>query len=62
MKIVIISLLLSGCVQPVAFGTETKAAWCAGLLRDAPTASVNDTPQTKEEVANIGETIDRLCK
>lgn len=55
-------MLLSGCVKPAAFGTETKAAWCEALLKNAPTASVKDTPQTIEEVADIGDTIDALCK
>ena len=55
-------ILLSGCVHPVAFGTETQAAWCEALLRDAPTASRQDTPETIEQVADIGDTIDTLCR
>lgn len=48
--------------MPAAFGTETRAAWCEALLADAPTGSVLDTPQTLEEIADIGDTIDTLCR
>ena len=54
--------LLSGCVNPVAFGTETQGVWCRALLDAAPTASSADTPQTQEEVADVGDVIDTLCK
>lgn len=53
--------LLTACGQRVAFGTDTQAVWCEALLEAAPTASVKDTPQTLEEVADIGDVIDTLC-
>jgi len=55
-------LPLSVCAPPGDFGIATKAEWCRGLLEDAPTASLDDTEQTIEEVANIGDTIDLLCE
>ena len=54
--------LLSGCVNPVAFGTDTRGVWCDALTEAAPTASVNDTALTQEEVADIGDVIDTLCE
>ena len=56
------AMLLSGCVMPVAFGNETQDAWCKALMENAPTASIEDTPQTIEEVADIGEVIYLLCE
>lgn len=55
-------MLMSACGNKGDFGTETRAVWCDALLRDAPTASRQDTEQTRIEVAVIGETIDALCK
>lgn len=55
-------LLLTACGNQADFGTETERAWCEALLRNAPTASVNDTPQTQTEVADIGDVIDTLCE
>lgn len=54
--------LLSACGTKGGFGTETRAEWCRALLDKAPTASLQDTPQTLEEVADIGDVIDTLCK
>lgn len=56
------AMLLSGCGGKVAFGTNTQREWCEGLLANAPTASSRDTPETQEEVADIGDTIDTLCE
>jgi len=59
---ILVLTLLSACLGRDAFGTETQAVWCRALLEDAPTASTQDTPQTQEEVADIGGTIDTLCE
>ena len=57
-----VALLLSGCVASANFGTETQKAWCEALTANAPSASTQDTEQTQEEVANIGEVIWLLCR
>lgn len=54
--------LLSACASAENFGTETQAAWCESLIAAAPSASIADTPQTLEEVADIGDVIDALCE
>lgn len=56
------ALLLSGCVGSASFGTETRAAWCQALIDNAPSASVDDTAKTQEDVADIGEVIWLLCR
>jgi hypothetical protein len=64
-------LLLSGCavlangadsLRPQSFGEETRRQWCEALLENAPSASSEDSAQTQEEVANIGEVIFLLCE
>lgn len=61
MLLSVTATLLSGCVQEESFGTATKAEWCRALLDAAPSASTQDTPQTLEEVADIGDVIATLC-
>lgn len=56
------ALLLSGCAVSGNFGTETQAEWCRALLENQPSASVDDDPQTQEDVADIGEVIWILCR
>jgi ABC-type Fe3+ transport system substrate-binding protein len=62
---------LSGCavlangadsLRPQSFGEETRRAWCQALLENAPSASSEDSAQTQEEVADIGEVIFILCE
>jgi ABC-type Fe3+ transport system substrate-binding protein len=64
-------LLLSGCavlangadsLRPQSFGEETRRQWCEALLENAPSASSEDSAQTQEEVADIGEVIWILCR
>jgi len=55
------AMLLTACAQREDFGIETQGAWCRALLDAAPTASSQDTAQTLEEVADIGDVIDTLC-
>ena len=64
-------LLLSGCaalgggadsLRLQSFGEETRRAWCEALLENAPSASSEDSAQTQEEVADIGEVIFLLCE
>ena len=62
MLLLVTAMPLSACVQKAAFGTETRAVWCAALYDAVPTASVRDTPQTQEEVADVGDVIDTLCE
>lgn len=62
MRMIAMATLLSGCASQIDFGTETQAVWCDALLGAAPTASTRDTPQTLEEVADIGDVIDTLCE
>lgn len=45
-----------------AFGEETREEWCRALLENTPSASAEDTTQTQEEVADIGEVIWILCR
>lgn len=45
-----------------SFGEETRRAWCQALLENAPSASSEDSAQTQEEVADIGEVIFLLCE
>lgn len=56
------AMLLSACAQKEDFGIETQREWCRALIEATPTASASDDPQTLEEVADIGDVIDALCK
>jgi hypothetical protein len=49
-------------LRPQSFGDETRRAWCEALIGNAPSASAEDTEQTQEEVADIGEVIFLLCE
>lgn len=55
-------MLLSACDPRESFGTETREEWCLALIADAPSASINDKPQTLEEVADVNDTIETLCE
>lgn len=61
MLFALMATLLIACESKDAFGTNTQALWCQRLLEAAPTASTQDTEQTREEVADVGEVIDTLC-
>lgn len=63
MLLSVMVMLTSACESKVAFGTDTRTAWCEALLEAAPSASATqDSAQTREEVADIGDTIDTLCE
>lgn len=55
------SLLLTACVKPVAFGTETKLVWCRALNDTFPIASIDDTEETLDMIAEHGVVVDALC-
>ena len=54
-------LPLSACLNPVAFGTETKATFCDRASEIHLDASRSDTEPTKEKIADMGDLIDAYC-
>lgn len=53
------ALLMSACANGVPSATNERT--CAELRADLPTASVNDTEQSKKELADFLETFAAIC-